>query len=441
MRLCIYIALCLVCFAAKAQDSLTVKPNAPLLTVEDAVAVALKNNYDIRLATNDLKIDEQNVSLANAGLLPNLYGSVNQNNSIQNSRQVRTDGTIQELDNARNNSLNYGVNLGWTIFDGFRMFARYDQLKTLQKLGEAELQLTITTRVGDVMVTYYDLVQQQQYLQALDTAMVISKQRVQWATNRFNIGKAAKLDVLNAQVDLNTDRTNYYRQVELYNNTKTYLNELLARDLTTNFKVVDSVVTDNKLVLADLMNQAASQNPQIQMALINKRVAELNLKQVKGARYPQLAVTTGYVFTQSESSLGFARENRGQGFSYGLSANINIFNGFLQNRNEKIAKIQIDNSNVVIEQQMQTVNSQLMTAFQTYLTNLDLVKLEASNVALAQQNLDITMEKYRIGTITQIEVRTAQLNYVNALTRNSTAQYNAKISEVNLRQLAGNLSL
>ncbi|MCW4469464.1 TolC family protein [Flavobacterium sp. MFBS3-15] len=439
MKFFIYIALSFSCLAAWAQDSI-VKPEYPLLTAEGAIAEALKNNYDIKLAANDLKIDENNVSLANAGIMPTLSGTFSQNNNIQNSRQVRADGTVQELDNARNNSMQYGVNLGWTIFDGFRMFARYDQLKELEKLGGTELKFTIMTRVGDVLTTYYDLVQQQQTLKALDTAVVISKQRVTLAENRFTIGKAAKLEVLNAKVDLNTDTTNYLRQKELYENTKTYLNELLARDLTLQFRVVDSVGIDDKLKLADLMSSASSQNPQIQMALINKRVAELNLKQVKAARYPQVAVSTGYIFTESENSLGFARENSGRGLSYGISANINIFNGFLQKRNENVARLQIDNSKVIIEQQTQAINSQLISAYQTYLTNLELVELEANNVEIAKQNLDITMEKYRIGSITQIEVRTAQLNYVNAVTRNNSAQYQAKISEVTLKELAGNIT-
>ena len=432
MRLYIYALLMLFSLNGIAQ---------PLLTVEDAVAEALKNNYDIKLADNNLKIDQQNVSLANAGLLPNLYGSLSQNNSIQNSTQVRTDGTQQQLNNAKNNSLSYGVNLGWTIFDGFTMFAKYDQLKTLQRQGETELKFAITTTVADVMETYYTLVQQQQILKALDTAVVISKQRVTTAKNRFSIGKASKLEVLNVEVDLNTDQTNYLKQLQEFKNTKTLLNQLLARDLTTDFKVSDEVPTDDKLDLPTLMDMASKQNPQIQLALINKRVAELNLKQVKGARYPQVGVTTGYIFSESESSLGFARSNRGNGFSYGLTARINLFNGFLQNRNEKIARLQIQNTQVLIEQQTQEINTQLLTAFQMYLTNLDLVKLEASNVRIAEQNLDITMEKYRIGTITPLEVRTAQLNYVNALTRSSTAKLNAKLSEVGLNELAGNLKL
>jgi outer membrane protein TolC len=431
MRFYLYIAALFFTLSGYSQE---------VLTPEQAVAIALEKNYDIKLSKNDLKIDETNVSLANAGLLPNVSGTFSQNNNIQYSKQTRTDGTVQELNNARNNSMAYGVSLGWTVFDGFRMFAKYDQLQELQKQGETELKLMVLTRVSDVLTTYYDLVQQQQTLTALDTAIVISKQRVTTADNRFKIGKAAKLEVLNAQVDLNTDQTNYLRQRELYQNTKTYLNELMARDLTAQFMVVDEVSIDDKLTLGDLMTLASGQNPQIQLALINKRVAELNLKQVKGARYPQVGISTGYIFNNSESSLGFAKENYSRGLNYGITASLNIFNGSLQNRREKVAKIQVESTQVLIEQQTQSINSQLISAFQTYLTNLDLVQLEARNEDIAKQNLDITLEKYRIGTITQLEVRTAQLNYVNARTRNNSAQFQAKISEVTLKELAGNVT-
>lgn len=432
MKCKIFFLLSLLCFAANAQD---------LLTAEQAVAIALENNYDIKLSANDLRVDEQNVSLGNAGILPAVTGTFTRNNTIQNSTQVQSNGTVTELNNAENNNLNYGVNLGWTVFDGFRMFARYNQLQELQKLGETGLKLTIVTRVSDVLSTYFDLVQQQQQLKALDTAIVLSQQRVTMAQNRFTIGKAARLEVLNAQVDLNTDQSNKLRQNETYQNTKTFLNELMARDLTIQFRVVDSVTIDNSLKLPDLMSLAGQQNPQIQVALINKRVAELNLKQVRANRYPQIRLNTGYTISDTESSLGFARETSGKGFNYGVTASINVFNGFLQNRNERIAKIQIESSDLLIQQQSQAINSQLISAYQTYLTNLDLVALEQKNEDIARQNLDITMEKYRIGTITTLEVRTAQLNFVNAITRYSTARYQAKVSEVNLKELAGNITL
>lgn len=412
-----------------------------LLTVEDAVKTALKNNYDIRIASNELKIDQQNVSLANAGILPSVNGVLTENSSILDTKQTQQDGSIRELDGAKNMNLSYGVALNWTIFDGFRMFARYDQLKELEKLGDAELKLSIFTKVSDVIETYYDIVQQKQQLQALDTAIVISNLRVTTATNRYQIGKAAKLEVLNAQVDINTDTTNLLRQKELLANAKILLNELLARDVNTPFDVVMEVTIDESLLLPELIDLAEKQNPQLQAQIINKRVTELQLKQVKSTRLPIVSISSGYNFTRSESSLGFARQSNGQGLTYGVNASIPIFNGGLQNRNERIAKIQVENSKLLVEQQTQLLRSQLSSAYQTYLTNLQLSKLEAKNEEIARENLDITLAKYRIGTIAPLEFREAQLNYVNAKVRNSNAQYEAKVSEISLKELAGNLPL
>lgn len=409
------------------------------LTPEDAVATALENNFDIKIARNNLEIDEINVNRGNAGMLPSLTGEFNMNNSILNSKQERADGTIQELNNARNNALNYGVNLNWTVFDGFSMFARYDQLKEFQKQGEAELKTSVVTLASQVLVTYFDLIQQHQILEAYREAIDLSQFRLTLAETRFEIGKAAKLEVLNARVDLNTDQTNLLRQQELIENTKTYLNLLMAEELQTPIAVQSEWEINSELILEELISLSEQQNPMIQTALINQNIAEQELKRIKGNRYPQIALNTGYIFTHSENSLGFARVNDGRGFNYGVSVSLNIFNGLIQKRNESIAKIQIENSKVLIEQQKQNIRSQLITNYQTYQTNLELITLEESNEQIAKENLDITLEKFRIGTITTLEVRTAQQNYIDAMTRVSDAKFQAKISEIRLRELAGNV--
>lgn len=419
----------------------TVQLNAQeILTVEQAVRIALENNYQIRIASNDLEIDRTGANIGNAGILPTVGATATSNNSIQNQSQTRADGNQIELDDARNNSLNYGVGLTWTIFDGFRMFARYDQLKEFEKLGEAELQQVILARVSDVMITYYDLVQQQQQLSALDTTMVISEQRVDLAQNRFTIGKSSKLEVLNAQVDLNTDKTTILRQQEMYANTKIRLNEILGRDPKIDFRVVDEIPVQEELFLPELERLALEQNPALQAQVINQNIARLQLKQVRADRFPTIIANTGYQFNESESSLGFTTSATARGFNYGLTARLNLFDGFTQNQNEKIAKIQIENSEVVIEQQQQTLLSQLGMAYQTYLTNVSLTELERNNEVMARENLEITMEKFRIGTIPTIEFRTAQLNYINAVVRHSNAKFQAKLSEISLKEFAGTLS-
>lgn len=411
-----------------------------VLTIKDAVAIALENNFEIKIASNNLNIDKVNMSEGNAGMLPTITGSVVDNNRVQNSSQTLQTGQVNSLKNAKNNSLNYGVSLDWTIFDGLRMFARYDQLKELQKLGETRLKQTILLKIAEVNATYFDLVQQQQQLIAIDSTLLISSQRLQLAENRFKIGKASKLEVLNAQVDLNTDKVTLLRQKELYANTKIKLNQILARDVKKEFTVLNDIKVDNSLVLPQLIELAKQQNPQLQTQIIAKNVSELQLKQVKAARYPVVSLNTGYNFQNTESSLGFTRESSARGFNYGFSATLNIFDGFAQNRNEKIAKFELENTKLAIEQQSQVLESQLSTFYQTYLTNLELINLEQNNEAIAKQNLAITIDKLKIGTITTIEFRAAQLNYVNARVRNSNAQYQAKLSEIALKELAGTIS-
>ena len=412
-----------------------------ILRVEEAVQIALENNYQIKIAANELQIDEVSVSVGNAGMLPQVGLNLIDNNSIQYLSQTRSDGSVVERDNAKNNSLNYGIALDWTLFNGLKMFADYEQLKETQKLGEAQLKQVILNKVGEVMITYFDLVQQKQQLTALDSTIIISEQRVDLAYNRFIIGKASKLEVLNAQVDLNTDQTLMQRQKELYMNTKVQLNEYLARDLKIDFEVVPEIFVDQALQLPELESLVAKENPTLQAEQINKRISELELKQTKALRYPTVFASTGYNFGRTESSLGFTTSSNSRGWNYGFGASLNIFDGFNQNRNEKIAKIQIETTEVAIAQRTQELMSLVNTTYQTYLTNISLIELEGKNEAIAQENMEITVEKYRIGIIPTIEFRTAQLNYINAKVRYSNAKFQAKLSEIILKQLAGNLVL
>ena len=412
-----------------------------VLTIENAIKIALENNFEIKIASNNYNIAKTNSTIGNAGMLPTLTASVAANNRVQNSTLTLQNGVVNALDNALNNSLNYGVSLDWTVFNGFKMFTRLEQLKELEKLGSTQLQQTIISKLSEVSSTYFNLVQQQQQLKALDSTLVISNQRLALAQNRFAIGKASKLEVLNAQVDLNTDNVVLLKQQEVFQNTKTLLNKILARDLQTQFNVIEKIKVDENLKLTELSDLLEKQNPQLVSLLLSKNVAESQLKQIKGDRHPVITLSSGYVFSETQASLGFAAATSARGFNYGFNAALNLFNGWNQNRNEKIAKIMLDNSKLTLNSQRLELQAQLNAAYQTYLTNNQLVVIENKNEIYAKQNLDITLDKFKIGTITTLEFRTAQLNYVNAKVRNSNAQFQAKLSEIVLKELAGIINL
>jgi outer membrane protein TolC len=412
-----------------------------ILTLENAIKTALENNYEIKIAQNNTKVGTTNNSFANAGMLPSINVNLTNNNSQLNTKQTQADGTVRQLDGAKNMNLSFGVGLDWTVFDGLGMFTRKEQLNVLEAQGKTALQATILSKISEVYLTYFDLVQQQQNLASIDTAIVISTQRLTTAQNRFSIGKASKLEVLNAQVDLNTDLSLLLKQKEYYQISKLKMNELLVRDLQSDFQVVNEIVLDQGLDFNTLKLAAESQNPTLQNQIVSKKIAELNLKQVKANRYPTVRLTSGYNFTESEASLGFITQSSGKGFVYGVTATVPVFNGFLQHKNEKVANYQVENANWLLQQQKLALETQLNTLFTSYQTNNEWVKIEAKNVEIAKQNLDITLAKFKIGTITTIEFRTAQQNFVEANLRFATAQYQTKIAEINLKELAGVLQL
>lgn len=422
-----------ICIAAKAQDT-------PLLTLKDAIQIALKNNYNIQLSQNNSTIAANNVTLGNAGFLPVVTGDAAINASNQKIKQTRSDGTVNNL-TANNSNNNYGVNLNWTIFDGFNMFANYDMLKQQDKLGAIRLQDTIQSTVANVINTYYNLISQNEQIKALRGAIEISRTQLRYSNDKFTVGRVSKLDVYNAQVNLNTDTSNLVIQLQQFRTTKIQMNQLLVRDLQTDFSVGDTIVVNNTLVLGEIITKAQAQNPAILASQINKRLAEINLRQVRSTRYPVIGVNSGYTFSNSKTPAGFTLSQNAHGLAYGLTASINIFDGLNQWRRERNAKLQIANADISAKQTRLDVEAQISNFYVAYLSGLDLIKIGQSSVELAKKNLDISLEKYKIGNITQLEIREAQRNYLDAQSKFFSAQYQSKMAEVTLQQITNTINI
>jgi outer membrane protein len=411
------------------------------LSLREAITIALQNNYDIKISKNEIKIAQNNANIGNAGMLPTIEGVYSNGGSIQNTRQTPVTGEDRVIRGARSTNNSYGADLNWTIFDGFTMFANYDRLKELQKQGEINTRLTILTTVSDVITAYYDIVRQQQLLVAADSAIDVSVWRSNIAKTKLQLGRGSKLDVLTAQVDYNTDTSNYIQIKNFLQVAKVRLNQLLVRDISTSFTVVDSIDVDKGILFSKQAEIAELQNPNVQNAFINQKIASLNLKAIKGARYPAISLNSGYSRAKSTSPTGFNQRFAANGFTYGVTASLNLFNGFLQRQQERNAKIDIENSSLNLSKTKLDVNSQLLTAYQNYATYLDLIKLEQRNVDIAKENLDITMAKYKLGSIAPLELREAQRNAIDAQNRFIEMQYQAKTAETTLKEISGNIDL
>ncbi len=412
------------------------------LDIKEAIAIALENNYNIKLSKNESEITKNDVSYGNAGILPVVTGNLVDVNNIQTSTVDLANGEKREASNAKTTNLNYGVALNWKIFDGFQMFANYDRLKELQRLGDLNAQVTVQTTIADVIEAYYNLASQYKQLEAIETALEVSSVRLKNSQSRYKLGKGAKLELLASKVDLNTDTTQLLMQQDQIRNGKIKLNQLLARNLQIDFEIDDQITIDQSLQYQQLATLLESQNPDLQTAEINRNIAEIYVRQVKAARFPVVALTSGYNFSETTSPpTGFSLRSNNRGFNYGLTATINIFNGSQQNRQEKNARLSLENAALDLEKIKQDANADLLITYQSYQTSLQLIILEERNVATAKENLDITLEKYRLGSIVPLELREAQRNYMNSTARYANALFQAKLSEITLKEITGNLTL
>jgi len=411
------------------------------LSLQQAISIAMQNNYDIKISKNEINIAKNNFNLGNAGILPSITGSYSNGGSRQNTRQTPVTGDDRVITGAKSTNNSYGADLNWRIFDGFSMFANYDRLKELQKQGELNAQLTVLNTISDVIAGYYDIVRQQQLLIATDSAMAVSNLRSSIAKTKLALGRGSKLDVLSAQVDYNSDTSSYIKQLNALKIAKVHLNQLMVRDIGTNFTVDEEIRIDASLSYNQLKDLAEKQNPAVQNAFINQKIAALNLKQIRGARYPQISLNSGYSRSKSTSPTGFNQKFEANGLTYGVTASLNIFNGFLQRQQERNAKIEIDNSQLTLNKTKMDIQAQLLSAYQNYSTYLELVKLEQKNTDIANDNLDITLAKYRLGSIAPLELREAQKNALDARSRFIEMQYQAKIAEITLKEISGNLNL
>lgn len=408
-------------------------------TLEQAIATGLKNNYGIRLAKKDVEISGNNYSRGNAGFFPTVDITANQSFTIENTQQEFIENRTQERDGARSQRFNAEAALQWTIFDGLGMFIRYDRLAELNKSMHFNLETTVENEVSNVVKAYYGVVLEQQRTEVYKDNLVFSKRILDVAKSKYEIGKFSKLDFLTAQVDYNTDSSNYLVQTERLEHLKVELNQLIGRSPSVTFLVEPDIQIRASLDEDTLRWHMLTMNPLIKQLESGKVVSYLQLQELKAQRYPTINLNAGYLYGSSSAEAGFLISRQAYGPTFGISAQMNIFNGNNLNRQQQNARINIEKAEIGIEETKNELEALLTKAWIQYKNNMALVSLEKSNLEVATEREAIAFDRYEIGNSSAIEVREAQLNRLNAEIRYLNALYNAKISETELLRLSSTI--
>jgi outer membrane protein len=406
-----------------------------ILTSDDAVNIALKNNYDILVATNNAEIARLNNTSGNAGMLPDLAATSSENYSLNNVDQKIASGNVTSYDNSRTNSFNAGVELNWTLFDGGKMFITKNKLNEIQTLGEIEFKDQVLQTVYDVIVAYYNVVRQIQQLVSINEAIRKNETVVKILNTSFTAGLSPKTNLLQAQIDLNVYRENAVDQEGEIITAKRILNSLLSRDANTPFEVTDTIVFDYVPDKEELTRKIFESNTSVLIGKKQVDIANLGLKEYKTALLPRLKFNAGYNFLKNDYSEGSILMNQAYGPQIGGTLSIPIYQSGNASRQIRTARLQLQSTEYNLESISLQVNSELQNTLTIYEKQQQLLEIERNNTALARENLDITIERLRLGQTTSLELHQAQENYVDSYTRLINFEYFLKVAETKLKQL------
>jgi outer membrane protein TolC len=422
----------LACANAAAQEAYSLK---------QCIEIGLERNYSIRIVRNEEQIAANNATPGNAGYLPTLDLSSGFSGTQYDYRYNYTDGTASTSNGIHTETASVGLNLDWTLFDGFGIQVNYAKLKELQHMGELNTRMVIEDFVADIASEYYNLIRQQIRLNNLRSAVTLSKERLRIVEERYYIGSMSRLDFQQAKVDFNADSSKLLTQFEVVHVSRTTLNELLALDdLDRKFHIRDSLITPNpSLEETEIWNNMLVHNAPLLASQKNKTLSELDYKNALSRNYPYLKLNAGYGYMLGWNGTGTTDLQKRLGVNYGLTLGFTLFDGMNRRREQRNARIQIQNSELriqTLELALKTDHSNLWMAYQN---NLELWSLEKENLIAAQENYTIAIERYKLGELSGIELREAQNSLLEAEERRSIAEYNTKLCEVSLMQLSGQI--
>ncbi len=408
------------------------------LTLESAISAVLENNFSIQLAKNSTVIADNNNTVGNAGFLPIVDADASYNRSSQNTEQEFASGDTQSRRGAIRTSYGAGVGLTWTLFDGTAMFATKERLENEELRSQYELKFEVDNAIAQLLSSYNQIAFENERLELLESSIEFSEERKRIVEDKYNLGKESKLTLLQAEVDLNADRSALIQQQELIAQLKLLLLQQMAVD-PYDFEIEHEIIADSTLQVEELLATSAG-NPTLMVQLANQEVLKNQMQEIDRSKWPQIDFNMGYGYNNLESQAGFLALNQTYDFTYGLTARVTLFNGLNQRRQYQNARVQMESGTIQMQQAETQIKTNILATYNTYQNNLQLSLLEEANLAVAEENSEIALERFRLGSSNSLELREAQINLINSQIRYYQALYTTKLAEIELRRLSGTVS-
>ena len=411
-----------------------------LVSVSEAIELALENNYGIKIISNNKEIAKNNAGVLNSGYLPTVTSSSGATFNRDNLEAEFANGESTALNGAKSSRYNASINLNYTLFDGLGRYYDYKRLKETYKLSELQARETIENTIAQLYVVYYNVAQVTENVTVLEKTLTISKDRITRASYQFEYGQGTMLNVLNAQVDINNDSINLINAKQQLVNTKRDLNVVLGNVISSEFRVDTTIDFKLDIDQNDLANKVKSNNVNLLQLDKNIMINTFIVKANKSGYLPSLGLTGSYGWNKgNNNAASFVAVSTNTGLSGGLSLSWNLFDGGATATRVSNAKIELENRSLEKESMVIDIERNFNNAWDDYQNKLTIFQVQENNIITSTNNFNRTQEKYKLGQATSIEFRQAQLNLINSELNRNQAKYAAKIAELTVLQLSGEL--
>ena len=419
------------------QDSKDAHPQS----LRDCLEKGLNKNYSLRIIRNQEQMSANNATMENAGLLPSVSLSAGYNGSAYGRNTISTTASTTQDRGVYDDGINAGIDVSWTLFDGFKTVANYDRLRELSLISSTQTRLAVEDYMAELTAEYYNFVQQRQRLENYISAVELSRERLRIVYERWMIGSLSRLDLLQARVDFNADSAQCLKQREALASSRIRLHELMAEDsLNVNFAPTEKGIDLLVLPLFDsLWVQTKDNNASMLMAAQNRTLAEIELRSVRSRNFPYLKMVAGYGYSTNHYGAGSTLKRNQWGGDVGLTLGFNLYDGKRRSE-QRNARLSVKNAELEEYDLTLSLYTDLADLWQAYENNRMLLSLEKENVIAARENYDIAHERYLLGDLSGIEMREAQKSLLDAEERILVAEYNTKLCEISLLQLSGGIA-
>lgn len=408
-----------------------------VLTFEEVIKRTLEKNYDIRIERNNLQITDNNNNIGAVGYLPTVGVNADQNFTSNNTRQQFISGQTTDKKGAKNDALSASIRLNWTIFDGFAMFARDKRLQLQEDLASVNLAARMEMSIYQASVLFYSIQFQEQMQIVFEQAIALSKERFELIQMKVKNGASTDLQLLQAQMDLNTDSSNYLNQANTIKKMKADLALVMGENPALLFDVDPTPPAVIAMQQDKVLENALSQNTNLLIQKSQIAILDQQRKEIQSRYYPQLSIYGQYSLNLSHSQAGFLLSNQSYGPGVGITLSWSILDGLSKVTAVKNNKLQQDNANINTEKQEFSIRSEVSKAWQDYENANRLYALESKTILNTTEMFSIAQKSFENGALTQFELREIQFSIVQAKNRQLLSALNLQTATLNIALLCG----